>query len=194
MGTARLAAAFCLVGSALALAEGTPAEPRATWDAQVAQLAAALPAGGRDKGLADLLPDAVQIASLDGSNGGGVVGLLITSADRPVLGQVAYAGLPATLASDLGEQLAERGAPQAVLDLMIPHDPARADAIAQRWVGEALQADGEAPVALILLGAQGEAPGAAADQLVFVLVRGAVQDDGSARIDRILFGQPARSR
>jgi len=110
-----------------------------------------------------------------------------------------YAGVPATLASDLGADLRESGLPDDVKRRFIPgdeRDTRRANEIAAKWVQTALNITGTEPVGVIVLWPREEADPPESDSTVadrrrplFILVKAELAD-GHYRIRQISYGDP----
>lgn len=114
-----------------------------------------------------------------------------------LLGQHAYDGPPATLASDIAADFRSAGnVPDDFRQYMNPQDTQQmqqANQIAGQWINDMLQATPQDPIGVVVCW-QGGTPdpelGATRPQPLFVLVKGRQVTPGDYRITQIVFGNP----
>lgn len=144
--------------------------------------------------LLPLLADDASIKAFD-SKTADAIRLLARTRKATLLMSKAYVQAPATIASDVAEQVKNSDVPDEVKRHMAVGDEARsrrANETAAHWVAQALGAKDGDPVAVILFWCDRSSTGepAPSPELVFVLVRGQAQGAGAPRVQAIAFGNP----
>jgi hypothetical protein len=111
-----------------------------------------------------------------------------------------YLGAPKQAATDVAADFAASDLPQAVKQRFAAPDAARAreaDETAGQWITDALAADEESFIGLLVFWRGNQSLPSLADShtrhVIFVLVAGEVTEDNTARIRQIVFGNPLQS-
>ncbi len=112
-----------------------------------------------------------------------------------------YRGTPDRAASDMGVDFASSDLPDAIKRKFMPPDTVaarEADKVAAQWIGDALRADADTFVGLIVLWRGNQSLPSLTDghtrHVVFVLVAGGFSEEtGAPELRRIVFGNPLKA-
>lgn len=189
-----LALVFACGGLVSGAARAQVVDP--TWQQTVSSLAQTLCA--MDERAADAVLESIPLHNFGTDTIARPLALLAQTSGGRVISARAYAGVPTSSARDLAEDFAASDLPEPVRRRFIPADAEQlrhANALAAQWVSDSLRLTKRTPVAVLVLwrGEQSLPTLAVEDykrHVVFVMVRGRIDQDGETHPEAIVFGNP----